>query len=279
MIVVLLSRYQACLAAGMKTSWVLSDEEKEERTVKKQENRLKKFSTSHTPLAMPSSPSSSTTSNSDLLCGDEERQIEEWLTLLDSTKVSIAMPDQVLSEMNALHLHDSTMSQQSIIEFFKVVYSRVVQFVGFVTEFDQLHKADKRSLLAANLDMLANIRLVTCFSPKRTGRDVKEQLGRIFIEPWAKSPMHSIQYLAVMTRLSRFCSDKVTGLLYQVVALFHHVPDLEQPEVIQLAQEQMARLLQKHLVASLGCPEGNLVFANLIVMLHDLRMLADTLTG
>ena len=36
-------RYQGCIRAGMKASWVLSDKEKMERTAKKMENRARRM--------------------------------------------------------------------------------------------------------------------------------------------------------------------------------------------------------------------------------------------
>lgn len=265
----------------MKASWVLSEEEKEEREAKKNESKTKRTSTSCcSPRAPSPLPMPSAMPNRHVLSDPEQRQIEGWLQAFDDSKVHIAMPQHVLLEMQSLPYHNSPMSEPNIIEFFKVVYSRVMDFVGFIEDFRQLHNADKKSLLAKNMDILANIRLVTCFGPTRTGRDIAEQLERIFVEPWAKSKEHSEQYLEVMTRLSRLCCDKTTALLYQLTALFHQEEvSLEQPSVIESAQERMANLLQRHLVAISGHHEGNLLFANLIVMLHDLRKLADVLTG
>lgn len=65
------------------------------------------------------------------------------------------------------------MGAPAVIQLIKCVYTRVVIFAGYVDEFQALADGDKKLLLNRNLDMLANIRLVTCF-----GADGRGDLAR-----------------------------------------------------------------------------------------------------
>ncbi len=192
----------------MKPSWVLSDQEKNERMLKKMQNRERRrqLGLRHQDgigdpkIDAPDDVSLSSRSvESDARmnglekelspprssfpeCGiseSEEKMLNEWLLAEESTRRDIPMPGPVMSEILRMTQTGAVMSGTNVIEFFRLCYSRVARFAldGAVIDFQSLQSTTKKLLMARNLDSLCTVRLAPCLGADGIG-DLLKQLHR-----------------------------------------------------------------------------------------------------
>ena len=66
-----------------------------------------------------------------------------------------------------------------MVEIYKVIYSRVVTFVGFLDEFKSLSLSDQKCLLFHNLESVTMVRLAVCLnsSTKRIMENSRKRHG------------------------------------------------------------------------------------------------------
>nr|AID52841.1 nuclear receptor [Tigriopus japonicus] len=319
-------RFDKCVEAGMKASWVLSDEEKLERLEKKRSRKGQSTvsmdsSGSSSPVSSYTPPSSQYDQMSEssegqsrpasqesfggpqesrILSYHEERCIEQWVGDLQTTRTTVEMSPQLLDQIVRLtHTHE-TIDTDTIVEFFKTVYCRIVKFVGEVDGFSTLSDTDKKTLLSKNMDMLSTIQLASSLHPNGQGNleaqflytghysEISHLRGhhgiameQIFVEPWAKGDTHKKYFSSTIRQLAKLLrEDTKVSTLFQLVALFHtENVELDNKGTIESVQEGMATLLHKYLKQRYGQQLANSTFSKLMASLFDLRCLAEILTG
>jgi hypothetical protein len=107
---------------------------------------------------------------------------------------------------------------------------------------------------------------------------------QVIVSPWARSSEHVELYSRTMRRLWLLgaAADPRTSLLLQLVVLFHvegaEALRLEDLAAVERAQSDAAAMLHAHLRSRLSSDaEAAATLANLILVVHDLRRMADIL--
>ena len=108
----------------------------------------------------------------------EDSILEEWLFSQENTRHTVTLPLNCSQELAALSLGVlPALSANGMIEFYQVMYSRVVKFTSFIKEFNDLQASDMKFLLSHNLEPMVIVRLAASFNPLSTVSQLKE-LGR-----------------------------------------------------------------------------------------------------
>ena len=207
---------------------------------------------------------------------EDEYRIEEYLLALENTKNSITLPSAVAMKLGELESisgdapvinyantsnKTSVLDFNSMVEIYKVIYSRVVTFVGFLDEFKSLSLSDQKCLLFHNLESVTMVRLAVCFnsSTKRimennelkfsTTSKSTIKIWQIFNLPWASDEEHVQLYSKTVENLNSLpCFDEKSSLIFQMIALFSTLDlDISQLEnvsrVYQFQEKFVTQLL------------------------------------
>ena len=210
---------------------------------------------------------------------EDESRIEEYLLALENTTNSITLPSSVAMKLgelesisgNAPVINYANTSNQNIIldfnsmvEIYKVIYSRVVTFVGFLDEFKSLSLSDQKCLLFHNLECITMVRLAVCFnsSTKRimennelkfsTTSKSTIKIWQIFNLPWASDEEHVQLYSKTVENLNSLpCFDEKSSLIFQMIALFStldlDISQLENVSRVSQFQEKFVTQLLTYL--------------------------------
>ena len=210
---------------------------------------------------------------------EDESRIEEYLLALENTTNSITLPSSVAMKLgelesisgNAPVINYANTSNQNIIldfnsmvEIYKVIYSRVVTFVGFLEEFKSLSLSDQKCLLFHNLECITMVRLAVCFnsSTKRimennelkfsTTSKSTIKIWQIFNLPWASDEEHVQLYSKTVENLNSLpCFDEKSSLIFQMIALFStldlDISQLENVSRVSQFQEKFVTQLLTYL--------------------------------
>lgn len=141
-------------------------------------------------------------------------------------KHSIPLATSIVEDIVNKSQFGGVISSANMVELFKAVYSRAVNFVGSVEDFKNLQDTVKKALLSKNLDMLSTIQLATCLNDdgsinlskicqivqvvgQRKGFDdlLNEKpikIEQVFVEPWAKSESHKTKYAESLNSWEHF---------------------------------------------------------------------------
>lgn len=230
------------------------------------------------------------------MTNEEESRLEELLFAQESTRHTVTLPTYVVNKIAELtRTPQNQMEHTTTLELYRVLYSRVVKFAGFVDEFADLMPEDRRLLLSKNLEPMANIRTVQCFSSenKVTTAHLQElgrpdvafgahpvRLNQFFVVPWAADQAHADMFCQTMTGLAKLPAlDAKSIVLFQLVALFStmdiDVKQLKEPGKIDRYQEQMTLMLLRYLRMKLGYTQANPALHKYLGYLHELRILSD----
>ena len=207
---------------------------------------------------------------------EDESRIEEYLLALENTKNSITLPSAVAMKLGELEYisgdapvinYANTSNQNNILDFnsmveiYKVIYCRVVTFVGFLDEFKSLSLSDQKCLLFHNLESVTMVRLAVCLnsSTKRimennelkfsTTSNSTIKIWQIFNLPWASDEEHVQLYSKTVENLNSLpCFDEKSSLIFQMIALFSTLDlDISQLEnvsrVYQFQEKFVTQLL------------------------------------
>ena len=263
----------------MKASWVLSDEEKRARLMKKSENRVKRHQ--HPKCQKVE---------------DEDDEWRRWLQAEAETRNSLPLSQSLLQELNTASKSGGSLGEAAIVDLFTSAYSRVVDFVGRVDAFRGLDDADKRLLLASNLDSITNVRLNVGLNRDGSGNRERQtallgglngedvickplQLGQVFVSPWAKSESHYKDFARTMTKLAGLIDgDSKSAVMFQVVCLFNASSNgVKDRKCIEEAQLKAVLALQNYLRSKYGYTKGNSKLADFVLIIADLARLSEIL--
>ena len=86
-----------------------------------------------------------------------------------------------LSELT-FKTQDSKLSFENTIEFYKTLYSRIVEFTGTTSDFSQLSTSDRKIMLSHNLESICIVRMASNFHPQLSTNLDLEPL-KIFFGP------------------------------------------------------------------------------------------------
>lgn len=226
----------------------------------------------------------------------DETQMEEWLFAIENTRHTVTLPINL-----ALHFANLTrakldhLDEPSILEFYKLLYSRVVKFTSYIEEFSsQLSTNDRKFLLSHNLEALAIVRLAQCFDPKKATLSQLKEFGRpdipighnkieiwqIFRQPWAVDDLHVDLYCRAVMGLANLPHfDVKSSLLLQLIALFNtsgtNAGGLENHTQIERQQEIFTEMLLSYLRTKVGASKSNLVIHQYLNFLPTLRSLCE----
>jgi len=281
-------RYNRCVAAGMKASWVMSEEERMTRA---------------TTLSARGNDTNSNSRGKECVLASQpavfsETEINEINSLLDmyrATGLHGAMPDSVLREIDCLLLDEghpgNKIQGDVLVEMYRELYGRAAAFVNGVEHFRWLNELDKRSLLSKNLDMVCNVRMALRLDPEtgmiairgygQDSRVISLRLERLFAAPWAKSIEHETLFRKTITIIATLVKQDIAcSMLYQMVALFHSY-GLQLSEggrrSVEANQTKYAMMLHSQLRTRLGDARARSAHARFMFCLTDLRTLSDWL--
>ena len=209
---------------------------------------------------------------------EDESRIEEYLLALENTKNSITLPSDVAMKLGQLEsisgaspvINYANTNQTNILDFnsmveiCKVIYSRVVTFVGFLDEFKSLSLSDQKCLLFHNLECVTMVRLAVCFNSstkrKMENNELKFnctsnstiKIWQIFNLPWASDEEHVQLYSKTVENLNSLpCFDEKSSLIFQMIALFStlelDISQLENVSRVYQFQEKFVTQLLTHL--------------------------------
>jgi len=282
-------RYNRCVAAGMKASWVMSEEERMSRatTLSSRGAADSNISNKRKEGVLASQPA--------VFSESEVNEITRLLDLYRATGMYGAMPDSVLREIDCLLLDEghpgNKIQGDVLVEMYRELYGRAAAFVNGVEEFRWLSELDKRSLLSKNLDMVCNVRMALRLDPDtgmitirgygHDSRVISLRLERLFAAPWAKSTEHETLFRKTITIIATLVKQDIAcSMLYQMVALFHSY-GLQLSESgrrsVEALQTKYATMLHSQLRARLGDARARTAIARFMFCLTDLRTLSDWL--
>ena len=298
-------RYQACITAGMRPTWVLTENEKRARMEKKRKNaaakRAEADGTQSTPPYLLQQQRNQAENKLPPISVIETRQLEELLFAQESAKHSESFSRPVLDAL-AKCTRDpiQVMPRWASFDFFAVQYSRSAKFAMMVQDFLKLSHDSQRLLLQQNMEALTNVRLATIFKTmahfnpndldsQREELGVEtEKLGRypismeqIFTPEWAANKHHQNLYVKVMSSTGSILgSDSKITILFQLINLFDTTGadflklSVEDRQEISKTQEKYCQLLYRYLNMKLG-RQSRTFQADLMYLLHDFRMLSE----
>ena len=105
----------------------------------------------------------------------QDSLLEEWLFSQENTRHTVTLPINCSQELVALSnsiLFE--LSARGMIEFYQVMYSRVVKFTSFIKEFNALQPSDMKFLLRQNLEPMVIVRLAASFDVQNSTSQLKE---------------------------------------------------------------------------------------------------------
>jgi len=294
-------RFQKCLRAGMKPTWVLSEEEKKQRTLRKKVNSAQKTTSQYQQPSTTTQPMFEQKLTIPMAAHGlalEDPMLEEWLYSQENTRHTVTLPLNCSQELAALSLGVlPALSANGMIEFYQVMYSRVVKFTSFIREFNELRPSDMKFLLRHNLEPMVIVRLAASFNPLSSVSQLKE-LGRpgihmgsqkikieqVFHTPWAANEKHMKTYCETVNRLvSLPYFDSNICILLQLVTLFSTLgldhSQIEEPEKIDEVQEAFTYKLLSYLRRKMLPSQSNGLVHKYLSVLAELRTLAEMVTN
>ena len=187
-------RYQKCLQAGMRPSWILSDEER----VRRFHGRVRGEKSKAYPLQEPevmeydedttTSPSDTAISGSGSVDSDsfssESREINSQVVLefcQQMRKVWTGRHDDLepgaVTELITVTLQGTSLTQHTALLLNDVLEARTRQCIQLLPEFQSLHEEDQRTILAQNLPLVHRFRQALCLHcPRLTWRRMVQLL-------------------------------------------------------------------------------------------------------
>lgn len=226
----------------------------------------------------------------------DDTQIEEWLFAIENTRHTVTLPMGLA--LNFAHLTRGQMEvldEPSTLEFYKLLYSRVVKFTSYIEEFSAMTTNDRKFLLSHNLEALSIVRLAVCFGDAKSGISQLKEFGRpdvpigqkkieiwqIFRKPWAADDRHVDLYCRAMLALAALPAfDIKSSLLLQLIALFDTAGSLKNStfdnvEAIERQQEKFTEMLLSYLRTKMSASKSNVVLHQYLTNLATLRTLCE----
>jgi len=157
-------RYQACLTAGMRTSWVLNEEE----VMRLLKTRNKKKKLAKLKLDASKSPDIRSQVKPRVLCSKEEiLEINDYVRTSEYFAVSKVkdMSHSLLRELIRLIAFHETLSSSGMREIKNVLERRSVMFAKKLNDFNVLNCQDQENLLKRNIPLLLEMQISTFFQP------------------------------------------------------------------------------------------------------------------
>jgi len=158
-------RYQACLSAGMRPSWVVLTEDEGMKLLK---TRNKKKKLAKPALDASKSPDRSSHVKSRMFCSKEEiLEINEYVKTSEYFAVSKVkdMSHSLLRELIRLIAFHESLSTFGMREIKNVLERRSVMFARKLNDFNDLNWQDQENLLKRNIPMLLEMQISTFFQP------------------------------------------------------------------------------------------------------------------
>ncbi len=227
----------------------------------------------------------------------DDNQIEEWLFAIENTRHTVTLPITLAMEFANLSRGKlDVLDEPSILDFYKLLYSRVVKFTSYIEEFSQLSTNDRKFLLSHNLEALSIVRLAVCFDESRPanlaqlkefgrpdvpiGQD-KINIEQIFRAPWAADESHVDLYCKTVKGLAQLpFFDAKSSLLLQLLALFDTTGisatgRLEDLPRIERQQQFFVQMLLSYLRTKVASSKSNLILHKYLLFFPTLRTLCE----
>ena len=215
-------------------------------------------------------------------------QVEKYLTIQENVKSQIALPNDVILELNTLSEQSGvTLDFCSTMELYKIIYIRVVKFCSMVNEFTNLSTNDQKMLLRHNLESVSIIRLAVNFHPQMVEyHEFSYQLEthftiwQIFSIPWAVDTNHVKLYCKTVENLIKLpVFDGKSSVLFQLIALFStlglDVSQMEEVSKVNQLQEKMVDQFLDYLRFNVGPLKCNNAIHKYLEFLPVLRILSE----
>ena len=167
-------RYQTCLKAGMRPTWVLTEREKKERMENKKRSEEARRNSENQKIGNIETRAPTKTApilTIPRFSVEDDHRLNELLLAEESTAHTEVLGKQVALAIrkctkSSLHELDvQTLPKWATLEFFRVQYSRVAKFATFIDEFSALTPQAQRLLLRYNMEAVTSIRLAIYFKP------------------------------------------------------------------------------------------------------------------
>jgi len=138
-------RYKLCEAAGMRTTWVLTEEERKQKF----EGRTKRKSCS----------------DSDELSEEELAAIGGYVTASDYWEQSNDLDTSLLRQIIRMVAFGARLTMEGQEQLLGVMTERTIGFVTSIPEFQQLCRTDREELLRNNLNIVMRMKICSFFNP------------------------------------------------------------------------------------------------------------------
>ena len=224
----------------------------------------------------------------------DNNQMEEWFFALENTRHTVTLPMPLAVNFSNLTRQKlDHLDETSILEFYKLLYSRVVKFTSYIEEFSCLATEDRKFLLSHNLEALSILRLAHCFDDRAGVTQLKEfgrpdipmgreriDISQIFRTPWATDDQHIFLYCQTVTRLSQLpFFDAKSSLILQLIALFDTaglpVKTMENSTMAEYQQIKFTELLLSYLRTKVGAQKSTVILHQYLSFLPTLRTLCE----
>lgn len=168
-------RYQACLRAGMRPTWVLTDKEKQDRIKNKKMTSENTSKQSGNDVAVSKNVNTGCgkqiSSNGCNFTGGDDRYIEDLLSAQRTTVCNEVFGKQVAHAITKCIQTDIEnvaaikLPCWATLEVFRVQYSRFSKLSESISEFTSLNQKSQETLLRHNSGAIAIIKLAHIFKP------------------------------------------------------------------------------------------------------------------
>ena len=168
-------RYQACLKAGMRPTWVLTDKEKNERIKNKKPSKGFEEGNSYAGVRnerFGQNCDNGVSVNTAYFTTEDNRYIEELLIIQSKAAFNEACGKQVARALakciqaDGADVESLKLPRWATLEVLRVQYSRFSQFARLMDDFAGLSRNTQEILLRNNLEAISIIRLAYIFKPR-----------------------------------------------------------------------------------------------------------------
>jgi len=269
-------RYKLCEAAGMKTTWVLTDEERKQKF----EGRGKRKScSSESPVEEGRSGEEASTAGRKVILSEEELStVEGYVRASDYWEQSKVndMDTGLIRQIIRMVAFRANLDESGQNQLRFLISERTTRFASSLLEFQSLCAKDRDQILGQNMGVVMTLKTCSFFHPRLewtsqlspllgvgevdklnvklrslnvSGLDrLKLSYKQFFPSPFLQTEQAEIQFTELLTTIGSWPQDEKEYVLVSLVLLFcPDMLDLVERRRVEDCQLKFATLLQKYL--------------------------------
>jgi len=299
-------RYHKCEDAGMKASWVITDNDPKKSGGKNEKSKRNSTEGVDDPSPEPpraQDPLTGYITETELALINELVDISDfWVT----SKVN-DMDTALIREIIRLIAFGAKLSEPGLSQLASTMKKRSIEFALRVREMQQLGEEDRHEILSKNIPILIKLKISTFFNPSMTwskqletllgveevekldkklrslqvqGLDnLRLQYSQFFSSPFLQTEDSEQQFCKLLNKIGSWPEDEKEYILICLLLLFSpDLLDLNDRVRVEKIQLSLAELLHNYLNHRHGRDRGRSKYASAMFLISQCRHLHDILT-